>query len=141
MKKLLSTIHIALALALIATFPTPGAHAQDNGQSGFVLSLKNGSTIRGRVLSRDEASGNLRLTMTESSPGTPKSYAVVAMDDAQAIKASASDTDSIVIRLLGGSEIKCKEFDLNGDAITVKIGTASRVELRWEQIQSISFGT
>ena len=141
MKKLLSIIQIAFAAALIATVPTGTARAQDNGQSGFVLSLKNGSTIRGRVLARDEASGNLRLTITESSAGTPKSYAVVAMDDAQAIKASANDTDSIVIRLLGGSEIKCREFDLNGETITVKIGTASRVELRWEQIQSISFGS
>jgi hypothetical protein len=141
MKKLLSIIHIAFALALIATAPAGGARAQDSGQSGFVLSLKNGSTIRGRILARDEASGNLRLTMTESSAGTPKSYAVVAMEDAQAIKASTSDTDSIVIRLLGGSELKCKEFDLNGETITVKIGTASRIELRWEQIQSISFGT
>lgn len=141
MKKLLSAIHIAFALALVAAVSTGGARAQDNGQPGFVLSLKNGSTIRGRMLARDEASGNLRLTMTESSAGSPRSYAVVAMEDAQAIKASASDTDSILIRLLGGSELRCREFDLNGETITVKVGTASRIELRWEQIQSISFGT
>jgi hypothetical protein len=141
MKKLLSIISLAFALALVASASPEPAQAQDAPQSGFVLSLKNGSTIRGRMLDRDEASGNLRLTMTETGAGAPKSYAVVAMDDAQAIRASASDTDSIIIRLAGGSELKCKELDLNGDTITVRLGTASRVELRWEQIQSISFGT
>lgn len=139
MKKSISIIHITFLLTLIATVPAGRAQAQETGQSGFVLSLKNGSTIRGRLLSRDEASGNLRLTMTESGSGTPKSYAVVAMDDAQAIKASTTDSDSILIRLIGGSELKCKEFELNGDTITVKIGTASRIELHWEQIQSIRF--
>ena len=141
MKKSLSIINTVFALALIAAAFVEPAPAQDAPQPGFVLSLKNGSMIRGRMLARDEASGNLRLTMTETGAGAPKSYAVVAMDDAQAIKASAADTDSIIVRLIGGSELKCRELDLSGETITVKIGTASRVELHWQQIQSISFGT
>lgn len=140
MKKSLSIINTVFAVALIAAASAAQAPAQDAPQTGFVLSLKNGSTLRGRVLARDEASGNLRLTMTETGAGAPKSYAVVAMDDAQAIKASAADTDSIIIRLTGGSELRCRELDLNGETITVKVGAASRVELHWGQIQSISFG-
>ena len=109
-------------------------------QPGFVISLKNGSTIRGRTLSRDEASGTLRLVMSQSSGGAPKSYAVISMEDAEAIRASTADTESIRIRLLGGSELRCKEFGLSGNTISVKIGSASSAEIRWEQIESISFG-
>jgi hypothetical protein len=106
---------------------------------GFVISLKNGSSIRGRSLARDEATGSLRLTMTESTSGAPKSYAVISMDDADSIRASTSDTDSILIRLLGGSELRCKEFGLNGDMVSIKLGTASKIDVRWDQIESISF--
>ncbi|HVF91982.1 MAG TPA: hypothetical protein VNH22_18100 [Blastocatellia bacterium] len=141
MKKPFPIMLLIFAQALLMTYSAGRARAQDAPAPGFVLSLKNGSTIRGRVLSRDEASGTLRLTMTETSSGAPRSYAVVAMDDAQAIKASATESDSILIRLVGGSELKCKEFNLNGDTISVKIGTASTIELHWEQIQSISFGS
>ena len=125
---LVLTISLVVALAAVA---------QDT-QPGFVISLKNGSSIRGRTLARDE-SGNLRLTMSESSSGAPKSYAVIAMDDAEAIRASTADSDSIVIKLSGGSELRCKEFGLNGDTVTVKLGTASKIEVRWENIESISF--
>jgi len=141
MKRPIRIVMMILALALVAPYSTERARAQDTPASGFVLSLKNGSTIRGRTLARDEASGTLRLTMTETSSGAPRSYAVVAVDDAQGIKASTTEADSIVIRLVGGSELKCKEFSLNGDTISVKIGTASHIELHWEQIQSITFGS
>jgi hypothetical protein len=113
--------------------------AQDAGQSGFVISLKNGSTIRGRTLTRDESSGTLRLAMTETGSGEAKSYAMISPDDAVDIRSSSADTDSIRIRLKGGSELKCKEFVLQGDAVAVKLGSASRVEVKWSDIESISF--
>ena len=125
---------LAIAITLLASFL---AAAQDP-QAGFIISMKNGSSIRGRVLTRDEASGNLRLTMTETG-GVPKSYAVISMDDAEAIRPSNTESDSIHIKLRGGSELKCKEFTLNGNTINVKIGSASRVEVGWDQIESISF--
>jgi hypothetical protein len=110
-----------------------GAAAQDAAQSGFVISLKNGSTVRGRQLSRDEATGKLRLAMSDSS------YAVIAPEDTAAIQSSASASDSINIKLKGGSELRCKEFALSGDMVTVKLGTATRIEVRWNEIDSISF--
>lgn len=113
--------------------------AQDAGQAGFVISLKNGSTIRGRTLTRDESSGTLRLAMTETSSGEAKSYAMISPDDAVDIRSTSTDTDSIRIRLKGGSELKCKEFVLQGDAVAVKLGSASRVEVKWSDIESISF--
>ncbi|HKQ06035.1 MAG TPA: hypothetical protein VJ464_12945 [Blastocatellia bacterium] len=112
---------------------TLGVAAQDATQSGFVISLKNGSTVRGRQLSRDDATGKLRLAMTESS------YAVIAPEDTSAIQSSASASDSISIRLKGGSELRCKEFALSGEMVTVKLGTATRIEVRWNEIDSISF--
>ena len=113
--------------------------AQDAAQSGFVISLKNGSTIRGRTLTRDESSGALRLAMTETGSGEAKSYAMISPDDAAEIRSSSSESDSIRIRLKGGSELKCKEFVLQGDAVAVKLGSASRVEVKWSDIESISF--
>lgn len=113
--------------------------AQDAGQTGFVISLKNGSTIRGRTLTRDESSGTLRLAMTETGSGEAKSYAMISPDDTIDIRSSSSDTDSIRIKLKGGSELKCKEFVLQGDAVAVKLGSASRVEVKWSDIESISF--
>jgi hypothetical protein len=107
--------------------------AQDSAQSGFVISLKNGSSVRGRQLTRDDATGKLRLAMTDNS------YAVIAPEDTSAIQSSASASDSISIRLKGGSELRCKEFALSGDMVTVKLGTATRVEVRWNEIDSISF--
>jgi hypothetical protein len=77
--------------------------------------------------------------MTETGSGAPRSFAMVAMEDAESIRASTSDTDSIRIKLIGGSELKCKEFGLSGDVVSVKLGTASRVDVRWDQIESISF--
>ncbi|HWP43218.1 MAG TPA: hypothetical protein VNO14_08300 [Blastocatellia bacterium] len=135
MKTRNSILSIALPLLLAASIS-----AQDAAETGFIISLKNGSTIRGRQLARDEATGKLRLTMTESDTGSPKSYAIIAMDDAEAIRAPASDTDSIRIKLKGGSELRCKEFGLSGEMVTVKLGTASRIEVRWEDIESITFG-
>jgi hypothetical protein len=128
-------IAIAFLLSLM-----PIVAAQDTTEQGFVITLKNGSTIRGRTLSRDETTGKLRLTMTETSASQPKSYAIVAMDDAEAIRAPVADTDSIRIRLRGGSELRCREFSLGADTITVKLGTASRVDVPWEEIESITFG-
>ena len=61
------------------------------------------------------------------------------MDDAESIRASAADTDSIRIKLIGGSELKCKEFGLSGEVVSVKLGSASRVDVRWDQIESITF--
>ncbi|HKP13872.1 MAG TPA: hypothetical protein VJZ91_17250 [Blastocatellia bacterium] len=119
-----------LAAILVATC---GVAAQDSAQSGFVISLKNGSSVRGRQLTRDDATGKLRLAMTDSS------YAVIAPEDTSAIQSSASASDSISIRLKGGSELRCKEFALSGDMVTVKLGTATRVEVRWNEIDSISF--
>jgi hypothetical protein len=107
--------------------------------TGFVILLKNGSAVRGRTLIRDEASGRLRVAMTETSAGEAKSYAVIAMDDAESIRASSSESESIRIKLSGGSELKCKEFSLNGATVTIKLGTASHIEVRWEEITSISF--
>ena len=134
MKIKTAVITTLFALALVAS-----ASAQDSAQAGFVISLKNGSMVRGRMLARDEASGQLRLTMTETGTGAPKSYAIIAMEDAETISVSSTDADSILVKLFGGSELKCKEFGLNGDVVTVRLGTASRVEVRWDQIESISF--
>jgi hypothetical protein len=126
-----------LAIMVIG-FLLPSLHAQEE-QAGFVILLKNGSAVRGRTLTRDETSGRLRVAMTETSSGEAKSYAVIAMDDAESIRASSSETESIRIKLLGGSELKCKEFSLNGETVTIKLGTASRIEVRWQEIASISF--
>ncbi|HLF83819.1 MAG TPA: hypothetical protein VI837_06570 [Blastocatellia bacterium] len=131
----IKTILIITVIALILVAPIA---AQDAGASGFVISLKNGSTIRGRTLTRDETTGKLRLAMTESG-GEAKSYAVIAPEDTSDIRSSASDSDSIRIRLKGGSDLRCKEFSLNGDSVSVKLGSASRVEVRWIDIESISF--
>ena len=120
-------------------FP-PAIVFQDQSKSGFVITLKNGSTIRGRTLTREEGGGRLRLTMTETASSEPKSYAVIATDDAESIRASTTDTDSIRIKVRGGTELKCKEFELGATMITVKLGTASKVEVPWDQIESISFG-
>jgi hypothetical protein len=131
MKTIISIIAIALLMSAVV--------AQEPAPPGFVISLKNGSSVRGRTLARDEASGKLRLTMSETSTGEPKSYALIAMDDAETIRASSSDTDSIRIRLAGGSELRCREFSLSGDTVGVKLGTGSRIEVRWDEIESISF--
>ena len=124
------------AIAAVA-LGIPGL-AQDTGQPGFVITLKNGSTLRGRTLSRDEATGKLRLTMTEAA-GEAKSFAVIAADDTSEIRSSAGEGDSIRIRLKGGSDLRCKEFSLAGDSVAVKLGSASKVEIRWSDIESISF--
>lgn len=125
------------SLAIVITLLTAStALAQE---SGFIISMKNGSQIRGRVLARDEATGNLRLTMTETSGGSPKSYAIISMEDAETIRPSNTESDSIRIKLRGGSELRCKEFSINGDVIKVKLGSASRVDVSWDQIESISF--
>lgn len=131
-KKTLLGIAAALTLTICVA-------AQDAAQSGFVITLKNGSTIKGRTLSRDNATGKLRLSMTETGAGEPRSYAIISPEDASDIRSSASATDSITISLKGGSQIKCKEFALNGDAVAVKLGSASRVEVQWSEIESISF--
>ena len=131
----IKTTLIITVIALILAAPIA---AQDAGASGFVISLKNGSTIRGRTLSRDDATGKLRLAMTKAA-GEAKSYAVISPDDTTEIRSSASDSDSIRIRLKGGSDLRCKEFSLNGDSVAVKLGSASKVEVRWIDIESISF--
>lgn len=131
----IKTTLIITVIALILAVPVT---AQDTGASGFVISLKNGSTIRGRTLTRDETTGKLRLAMTESG-GEAKSYAVIAPEDTSDIRSSASEGDSIRIRLKGGSDLRCKEFSLNGDLVAVKLGSASKVEVRWIDIESISF--
>lgn len=131
-KKRLFSIAATLALSICVA-------AQDAPQSGFVISLKNGSTIKGRTLSRDNHTGRLRLSMTETGAGEPRSYAIISPEDASDIRSSASTTDSITISLRGGSQIKCKGFDLNGDTVAVKLGSASRVEVQWAEIESISF--
>jgi hypothetical protein len=133
MKTRLGTL--ATAITLLLAFSVV---AQES-QSGFIISMKNGSSIRGRVLTRDETTGSLRLTMTETSGGAPKSYAIISMEDAETIRPSNTDTDSILIKLRGGSELRCKEFSINGDIINVKIGSASRIDIGWDQIESISF--
>jgi hypothetical protein len=132
--KIKTIIIRALAVILFASI----VQAQEE-PAGFIILLKNGSAVRGRTLIRDETSGRLRVAMTETSSGEAKSYAVIAMEDAESIRASSSDTETIRIKLSGGSELKCKEFTLNGDTVTIKLGTASRIEVRWEDIASISF--
>jgi hypothetical protein len=132
MKRILLSNIMVLILAGFAI-------AQDAAQTGFIISLKNGSTIRGRTLTRDESSGTLRLAMTETSSGEAKSYAMISPDDTVEIRSSSSESDSIRIKLKGGSELKCKEFVLQGDSVAVKLGTASRVEVKWSDIESISF--
>jgi len=129
------TIWIVALITLIIAVPS---FAQESGGPGFVIALKNGSTIRGRTLSRDETTGKLRLAMTEAG-GEAKSYAVIAPDDTAEIRSSASESDSIRIRLRGGSDLRCKEFSLNGDSVAVKLGSASKVEVKWSDIESISF--
>lgn len=131
-------IKSALIIALTALMLVAPIAAQDAGASGFVISLKNGSTIRGRTLSRDETTGKLRLAMTEAG-GEANSYAVIAAEDTTEIRSSASDTDSIRIRLKGGSDLRCKEFSLNGDSVSVKLGSATKVDVKWSDIESISF--
>lgn len=121
---------LGIAAALILA---TAVAAQDAAQSGFVISLKNGSSVRGRLLTRDDATGKLRLAMTENS------YAVIAAEDTSDIRSSSAAGDSISIKLKGGSELKCKEFTLNGENVSVKLGTATRVEVRWNEIESISF--
>jgi hypothetical protein len=113
--------------------------AQESAAGGFVITLKNGSKVQGRTLARDDATGRLRLTMSESASGEAKSYAIIAPEDTAEIKSSASDSDSIRIKLKGGSDLRCKEFSLNGDSVMVKLGSASRIEVRWVDIESISF--
>lgn len=131
----IKTTLIITVIALILAAPVA---AQDAGASGFVISLKNGSTIRGRTLTRDDTTGKLRLAMTEAG-GEAKSYAVIAPEDTAEIRSSASEGDSIRIKLKGGSDLRCKEFSLSGDSIAVKLGSASKVEIRWSDIESISF--
>lgn len=131
----IKTTLIITVIALILAAPVA---AQEGSSSGFVISLKNGSTIRGRTLTRDDTTGKLRLAMTEAG-GEAKSYAVIAPEDTAEIRSSASDSDSIRIRLKGGSDLRCKEFSLSGDSIAVKLGSASKVEIRWSDIESISF--
>jgi len=131
-------IKTPLLITVIALIIAAPIAAQDTGASGFVISLKNGSTIRGRTLSRDDTTGKHRLAMTEAG-GEAKSYAVISPDDTTEIRSSASDSDSIRIRLKGGSDLRCKEFSLNGDSVAVKLGSASKVEVRWIDIESISF--
>jgi hypothetical protein len=132
-KTALLSVTCAILLAAIAV-------AQDTAGAGFVITLKNGSSIRGRTLARDDASGKLRLIMTETDGREPKSYAMIAMEDADAIRASTADTESIRIKVRGGSDLRCKEFGLAPDKVTVKIGTSTRIEITWDQIESISFG-
>jgi hypothetical protein len=134
MTRKISVTAAAGVLLLVVT-----ALGQDAGQTGFVITLRNGSKVVGRILARDEASGKLRLTMTESSSGEPKSYALIAMEDAESIRASSADTDSIRIRVKGGTELRCREFGLGADKVTVKIGAQSRIDVPWDQIESISF--
>jgi hypothetical protein len=134
----IKTTLLAVAMTLMIVSPVV---AQDVAQSGFVITLRNGSTLRGRTLSRDEATGRLRLAMSESGEAEARTYAVIAPEDAADIRSSSSESDSIRIRLKGGSEIRCKEFALNGDTVSLKLGTASRIEVRWDEIESISFGS
>lgn len=124
--------------ALIALMLSAVGAAQQTSQPGFVITLKNGSTIRGSTLSRDDSNGALRLTMTFAIDA-PKSYAVIAPDDVSEIRSSSSDADSIRIKLKGGSDLRCKEFSLNGDTVSVKLGSATKVDVQWSDIESISF--
>jgi hypothetical protein len=121
---------LGIAAALILA---TSVAAQDSAQSGFVISLKNGSNVRGRMLTRDDTTGKLRLAMSDNS------YAVIAPEDTSDIRSSAAGGDSISIKLKGGSELKCKEFTLNGENLSVKLGTATRIDVRWNEIESISF--
>lgn len=130
-------IKSTLVVTLTALMLSASVIAQDSSP-GFVISLKNGSTIKGRTLSRDETTGKLRLAMTESG-GEAKSYAIIAADDTSEIRSSASESDSIRIKLKGGSDLRCKEFSLTGDSVAVKLGSASKVEVKWSDIESISF--
>lgn len=132
----IKTVFPCIIAALILAVPIA---AQDAGQPGFVIKLKNGSTLRGRSLSRDESNGALRLVMTEAIDAVPKSYAVIAADDTSEISSSSSESDSIRIKLKGGSDLRCKEFSLNGDSVAVKLGSASKVDIKWSDIESISF--
>lgn len=132
----IKTVFLCIIAALILAVPIA---AQDAGQPGFVIKLKNGSTLRGRSLSRDESNGALRLVMTEAIDAVPKSYAVIAADDTSEISSSSSESDSIRIKLKGGSDLRCKEFSLNGDSVAVKLGSASKVDIKWSDIESISF--
>ena len=132
----IKTVFLCTIAALIFAVPIA---AQDAGQPGFVIKLKNGSTLRGRSLSRDESNGALRLVMTEAIDAVPKSYAVIAADDTSEISSSSSESDSIRIKLKGGSDLRCKEFSLNGDSVAVKLGSASKVDIKWSDIESISF--
>jgi hypothetical protein len=134
MKRNTTLVSAALVMVIAVSIA-----AQDAGGSGFVITLKNGSTVRGRTLSRDETSGKLRLAMTEEAGGEARSYAMIAPEDTTEIRSSTTDSDSIRIRLKGGSDLRCKEFALNGDAVAVKLGSASKVEVRWSDIESISF--
>ena len=124
---------IIMLCVVALCFATALASAQDSTQSGFAISLKNGSMVRGRTLSRDDATGKLRLAMSENS------YAVIAPEDTVSIQSPAGASESINIKLKGGSELRCKEFALNGEMVSVKLGTATRVEVRWAEIESISF--
>ncbi len=133
--KIKTTILFTIA-ALILAVPVA---AQDAGQPGFVIKLKNGSLLRGRTLSRDDSNGALRLVMTESVDTGAKSYAVIAAEDTAEITSSSSDSESIRIKLKGGSDLRCKEFSLSGDSVAVKLGSASKVEIKWSDIESISF--
>ena len=127
-----------VVLAVVLLFAVCAA-AQETAQPGFVIKLKNGSTVRGRTLSRDESTGSLRLVMTEAADSSAKSYAVIAADDAAEISSSTAEGDSIRIRLRGGSDLRGKEFSLNGVSVAVKLGSASKVEILWSDIQSICF--
>jgi len=134
----MKTYKLILGIACAVLMAT-AALGQDQGGGGFVITLKNGSAVRGRTLSRDEKNGKLMLTMTETASAEPKSYALIAMDDAESIKASATDSDSIRIKVKGGSELKCHEFALGQDKVTVKLGSRSSIDVPWDQIESISF--
>jgi len=61
------------------------------------------------------------------------------MEDADSIRASSADTDSIRIRVKGGTDLRCKEFGLGVDKVTVKIGSQTKIDVPWNQIESISF--
>ncbi|MFY9557410.1 MAG: hypothetical protein WAV47_22085, partial [Blastocatellia bacterium] len=90
-------------------------------------------------LSRDDVTGKLRLAMSEEPGGDARSYAVIAPEDTTEIRSSSNEGEMIRIKLKGGSDLRCKEFALNGDMVAVKIGSASKVEVRWSDIESISF--
>src|SRR5260370_38460689 len=111
--------------AICAILLAATAVAQDSSSAGFVITLKNGSTIRARTLARDDASGKLRLIMTETDAKEPKSFALIAMEDADAIRASTADTESIRIKVRGGTGMRSKELGVGPDELTVAIGTPS----------------